>query len=338
MIPSPTSGSPPTGTYALALGQHQETQADCLSKQAQQAAWDCNISPYSALGLVVQNSAAGQLNGRIFDASYNDSVVYGAQLSYMNTTSTNFMTVQDNDDPSNGPAFYFQQFFDKVVVVPENAIQSSSSTKMMRRGVTAEPGEKPWLCVWNNTLLEGFIYIDKAAITSSSTATTTSSTAQDPSATESQPSDLVTTTMTFEWTTATVTAPASQLSGFASEFSEASASTSTVESTATPTSTILGKREIASSDLWSSLELFPLLVKLEERRLANNTIQPYCQQYQILDSGVANWIGDENGNPIIINLDESDPPASAYTATSTTKNRRAVSGECHCQWMSGSGA
>lgn len=93
-----------------------------------------------------------------------------------------------------------------------------------------------------------------------------------------------------------------------------------------------------SNDLWNSLQVFPYIVKLEERRLPNNPQNPYCQQYQVLDSWSANWVADNNGNPIIVELNEQDPSFGAYESAGmadTTKRKRTVPGGCHCQWMSG---
>ncbi|EME76889.1 uncharacterized protein MYCFIDRAFT_217131 [Pseudocercospora fijiensis CIRAD86] len=377
LIASPTSGAPPTGTFGLTLGAPQETQHDCLPHHNQQPAWSCDLSPNSALGIVIGLPQDGpDLGAQVFDASYDKTIAYGAQLSSMNTSFSKFLTVQDNDAPANGPAFYFQQFYNKVVVVPENLIALDNDKKSKRgwfvpppnwavpkefraRKQLASPGEKPWFCVWNGTFLEGFIYVTQTytppastttAINSSSTApppgssgppptsanTTPVSGAPTPTPTVSptQPTDLVTKTMSFPWTTATVTAPASQLDGYRSRFS---AEAQKQKEFAGGGDHRKRASDIAPHDLWSQLDVFPYLFKLEERRLPNNPITPYCQQYQILDNGHANWVGDDNGEPIIIDLEEDDPNFSAYESAgiASTNSKRGIAGSCHCQWMSG---
>ncbi|KXS97184.1 hypothetical protein AC578_855 [Pseudocercospora eumusae] len=382
LIASPTSGAPTSGTFGLTLGAPQETQCDCLPQHKQQAAWSCDLSPNSALGIVVgaPPDAGPGLGAQVFDASYDETIAYGAQLSSMNTSFSKFLTVQDNDAPGNGPAFYFQQFYDKVVVVPENAIAQDNQKKSARgwfvpgpkwsvpkefhvRKQLASPGDKPWFCIWNGTLLEGFIYVTQTytppastttASNSSSTApptgsstgssrtlptsakTTSVSGAPAPTSTGSrtQPPSLVTTTMALPWTTATITAPASQLDNFRSRFT---AGAQKRNEYADGNENHKRASDIAPNDFWNQLDVFPYLFKLEERRLPNNPITPYCQQYQILDNGKANWVGDDNGEPIIIDLDEEDPSFSAYeSAGIASKNsKRGIAGSCHCQWMSG---
>jgi len=93
--------------------------------------------------------------------------------------------------------------------------------------------------------------------------------------------------------------------------------------------------------MYDTLALYPYIVKIEERRLANNTIQPYCQQYQILDNGEYNWVADASNNPIIIPLNEQDPPYAAYVSAGASgfntdgNNKRQLPNSCHCQWWSG---
>lgn len=379
LIASPTSGAPPTGTYALTLGQPQETQCACLPNQAQQVAWDCNLSPSNALGISVTSPGNGKGSGaNVFYASNDTTIAYGAQLSYMNTPFAQFLTVQDNDDKDNGPAFYFQQFYDKVVVVPESAIAVPSGSNKGKRGQyppgfvvpeewkhrkqVATPGEKPWFCVWNGTFLEGFIYIQQSAsVTSSSSsvpATTSAANATNPPQTTPPPSsttgysptppttpapDVITTTITAPFTTATFTGPASDFGAWASARVEEAQRRFKGASDDDDDDDGYHKkaRRQTPSDLWSEMEVFPYIVKLEERRLPDNPQNPYCQQYQILDSWSANWVADDNGNPIIVELSETDPSWGEYQSAgvaSQTRRKRTIPGGCHCQWMSGDGS
>ncbi|CAK1360124.1 hypothetical protein CB0940_06226 [Cercospora beticola] len=381
LIASPTSGAPPTGTYALTLGAPQETQSDCLSNKGQRVAWDCDLAPNSALAMVVRPSPQG-LGAVLQYASYDSAIAYGAQLSYMNTSFAQFLTVQDQDDKQNGPAFYFQQFYDKVVVVPEAALTTSSGSKRrMKRGwyspgwklpeawasrkQLATPGEKPWFCVWNETLLEGFIYVTESLTTSTSTIPTSTSSTKSSTSPPSAPASItpppttsdtgsydgrppftgyppgdqiITKTISAPMTTATYTGPASKFDGWTNSIMD-DAKRRLFQASADPHMR-RGDDDYVGQDFWSTLEVFPFLVKLEERRVGGAP-SPYCQQYQILDDGRANWVSDpDSGKPIVIQLDEDDPEYGKSEITS--KNRammfpRGVPNACHCQWMSGEG-
>ena len=377
IIATPTSGAPPTGTFALQLGAPQETQSDCLQDKSQQIAWDCNLSPNSALGMIVGQPPNTQGSGAVLQyASYQDTIAYGAQLSYMNTTFAQFLTVQDQDDKQNGPAFYFQQFYDKIVVVPEAAL-STGNSKNRRRGwysngwsvpeawharkqLAAVPGEKPWLCVWNDTLIEGFIYVTETLTTTASTtqptnssmpatsspssagtitATVTPTPTSTGAANSYNPSgppgaQVITKTISNAWTTATYTGPVAAFTPW---------SLSVTDQAKRVAYAGLGSHQKRDDDgdydddnpldYWSTLAKFPFLVKLEERRVENSP-QPYCQQYQVLDNGQANWLPDENGKPIVIDLDEQDPDYQGGDNGSKMR-KRGVPNACHCQWMSG---
>ncbi|TKA79003.1 hypothetical protein B0A49_02264, partial [Cryomyces minteri] len=48
-------------------------------------------------------------------------------------------------------------------------------------------------------------------------------------------------------------------------------------------------------------------VKIEERRVSGNSIQPYCQKMQIMNDGTANVVPNAAGKPIIVTLAEKDP-------------------------------
>ncbi|KAM3421805.1 hypothetical protein BST61_g2183 [Cercospora zeina] len=379
LIASPTSGAPPTGTYALTLGAPQETQSDCLTNKNQKVAWDCDLAPNSALAIVVSPSSQG-LGAVLQYASYDSAIAYGAQLSYMNTSFAQFLTVQDQDDKQNGPAFYFQQFYDKVVVVPEAALTTGGGNRRrIKRGwyspgwklpeawatrkQLTTPGEKPWFCVWNETLLEGFIYVTESLSTStSSTPTSTSSTGSSTSLPSVPPSttppptsgdhgsydgrppftgfpsgdQVITKTISAPMTTATYTGPASNFDGWTNSIMDDAKRRLFQPSPGSHRRR--GDDDYAGQDLWSTLDVFPFLVKLEERRVSNAP-SPYCQQYQILDDGRANWVQDpNNGKAIVIQLDEDDPDYGKSQITSSNRAMmlsRGVPNACHCQWMSG---
>jgi hypothetical protein len=80
--------------------------------------------------------------------------------------------VTGNDDPIRGPAYFFQKSYDKLVILPESA-------SITRRGAGAsgqsivQPGDLPWFCYWNETLLEVFIYSNVISIEASAASTIT---------------------------------------------------------------------------------------------------------------------------------------------------------------------
>merc|ERR1712054_508629 len=184
------------------------------------------------------------MGAAVFFASEDESVCYGAQGSSLQINFAPFITVQDSDSPNAGPAFYFQQFYDKLVVLPEDTWDasalptSSSSSKKAKRQFpqidpgwlhqrqVAQPGDKPWFCVWNKTFIEGFVYVQQPVATSFSLSSslltptpslntslpTTSSSPR--TSTSPVPTQMVTSTYAGQFFTSTWTGPASAYSEF----------------------------------------------------------------------------------------------------------------------------
>jgi len=399
VVPSPTSAAIPTGTFALEIGPPEEVQSDCLVVANQRPAWQCDLAPNSDLALIVSQSPGGGATGaRVQYGSSNMGIAYGSQLGQMNTSMASFLTVLDKDDLNNGVAFYFQQYYDKVVVVPNSAITTASSkgkgkrqgwlepdwhlpSKWASRKQIAAPGDQPWFCVWNQTFLEGFIYITQPTSSSSapvSTVTnTTSPTSKTVPASTAASTPATPTSTSYYTSTHLVTRPTTTMTlvatltpgetpPWASEWAQKEAAEwdeylaaqtphdahvkrmppsydLSTEASSAPAATSTG-------DYYDTLPKFPYVLKLEERRVSMpNAISPYCQLYQILDNGHANYVPDEtnNGDPIIVQLNENDMTFGAYTSAEANldddndsddnkrRKRGAVPGACHCQWMSG---
>lgn len=289
-------------------------------------------------------SSSGSEGACLFSASTNNTINYGTQVPQ--TGFSPFLTVQDNDDPSRGPAFYFQAFYDKVVVVPETDLPQSSSQKRsadpyikpqwMTRNQVA-PGDKPWFCYWNGTFLEGFVYANnytgsagsQSSSTSPATSTAFSSSYSSSATSGGGSSSGPQQTSTPPPYTSSYSAPP-----YTSSYS-APPYTSTYS--APPSSTPAPARRFMErqADSYGELTPFGYIVKIEERRIQDSP-SPYCVKMQLLYDGTANFAPDDNGNPITITLSENDPGYSAYQSAGLTKKRSdTVAGGCHCQWWSG---
>ena len=291
----------------------------------------------------------------------------------MQTLFSPFLLVTDNDSPDRGPAFYFQQQYNKVVVVPGDAINQNA--KKFKRGFPknpaawlsrkeyATPGDKPWFCYWNNTFVEGFIYPNEKAKASPSSASsyptppaTATSTPQGtassttgsstPSATPwsitwADPWETVATTVDMSTTSCTYTGAAS---GFPNWMHDNypywyKHGDHNGNKNSPPGRKKRSMPYQLDSDGDYDAQQYPYLVKIEERRLPGSP-QPYCVQAQVLDNHHWNWVTYPDGEQITIYLSESDPGYSAYLAAGEASNRRlgkrrTIPGECHCQWQSG---
>lgn len=253
---------------------------------------------------------------------------YGSQPPQLNQPA-NLVLMKDKDDFNKGPAYVFQQLYNKVVIVHEEDIPGgipSSKRSLLKRWFfdpgfdkhasligrqeddqwmsdsIAQPADRPWYCYWNNTILEGLLFVTEDASASASASNTY------PSA-------------------AATSSGSSQFPG--SRF----------------------KRQTPSSPL------YPKSIKIEERRPQNPT-PPYCEQMQILYTNEPNPIlNPTTGKVNTVYLSETESqsliqdqaipgmpgtsPLSAPTASSSgfpakraaKEKRAAPPSSCQCGWM-----
>ena len=273
-------------------------------------------------------------NAPVISLSYatpsDGRIRYGSQPPQLNQPA-NLVLMKDKDDFNKGPAYVFQQQYDKVVVVHEGDLPGgipSSKRSFLKRWfydkdrerhgnlmerqeddqwastTFANPIDRPWYCYWNNTILEGFIFITKDANVSASA-------------------------------------------------SGASPSAAATSSGSDPFPGARLKRQSPASPL-----SYPKLVKIEERRPLNPSQRPYCVQMQILYTNRPNPVLNPNTksvNTIYLSETESQslvqnqampgiadaPPLPSLPASAsgypkkrdTIEKRITAPNSCQCGWL-----
>jgi len=191
----------PTGLFDLTLNHPSTVTGACLTG-TQSKAWDCATGADLSLNI----SSLGS-NGPVISVSYPQPpktvIRYGAQPPQLDDTAP-LKLVFDKSDFNKGPAYYFTHDYNKTIVVRESDMPKvSSKSKRSLGGLskrwlahdtrfrdtllherdeeskwsedeTASPTDRPWYCFWNGTTLEGYIYVQTAADTSSNAATAAS--------------------------------------------------------------------------------------------------------------------------------------------------------------------
>jgi hypothetical protein len=237
--------------------------------------------------------------------------------------------VLDLDYKAYGPAYHFQARYDKLVILrPEELSVSAGLTarqdnNSFRQRFQVKPGDLPWYCHWNNTYIEGYIYVEDNSTAASYTAFPTQAPSGSPSASYDMAGFLA---------AETTSAPAS------------AESTPTSPASVSATPSPVARRD-TSSDAAAPPRMppYPRIVKIEERRLPNSP-QPYCQQMVLLDNGKIAPATNGNDATKRIWLQEHDPTYEEYFAAQATatgnKRREEVvqrrgdpNDACHCQWM-----
>ena len=162
------SGLPPlpTGSFYLILDNPSTTTNSCLVDSAQQNAWDCSTG--AGLNITV---GVGPMNVPMIDIAYDQpqgsQLRYGAQPPEFDGPA-NLRVVQDRDEWNKGAAYFFNKSYNKTVIVRNQDFPNPSKMKRAlgekrqsdwTQAEYALPSDRPWYCFWNNTVLEGFIYV-----------------------------------------------------------------------------------------------------------------------------------------------------------------------------------
>jgi hypothetical protein len=252
------------------------------------------------------------------------AIQYGLQPPSIDNESMQLVT--DLDFKGYGPAWHFSTTYDKVVVLTPDEFAAGQSLRKRdgdrpyRHRFQVQPGDTPWVCTWNSTYIEGYIYVQD----NSTAATVTGSATPNP----------------------TDPFAALQSADMSSTPSGASAG---------PTPSPVQRRQDNSNSpaIFPRLPSYPRIVKIEERRVSGAP-QPICQKMQLLENGQLAPASSENG-PVMVRLQEEDPDMSQWSdidaADSSglplppgpppppSKRRRDLgrrsdpSDSCHCQWM-----
>ncbi|KAL8849746.1 MAG: hypothetical protein Q9221_005290 [Calogaya cf. arnoldii] len=307
----------PTGSFFVPLRNLSISENSCL--QLYPMAWNCADEQDLKLDL----STPGSISVSPRFPAKNNQVRFGPQLPEIDQPIP-LQLMGDKEGMEKGPAWWFQQPFTKVVVVRGIDFDTHGGVndkrwfefqhaRKERRQTIAPIASKPWFCYWNNTILEGFIYVT-----------------QDFSG-QYQP--VSSGYMTSSSPPADAEAAAADLR--AASFDAYSPSPSD------PADSTVSLRKRTFIDP-SQLAAYSKDIKIEERRAPNTDPAPYCIHMQVMNDGSASPITDEMGDPETVELVETlsiygpgvDQPDARKETRSRLLEREASAGNCECEWIS----
>lgn len=347
----------PSGEFALPL-MLTRSPTTCFNDSTQAQAWNCN-QVFAQLSLHIDKlSETPSTSQYAMSLHYNESFTiesneysYGMQPPKVNDVT--MLLVTDINEPTRGPAWAFEVAYNKTVIIPEGLFPGSSSSSSSKRGSAPPPppqgggggfpgggdfkrkglaqsGDKPWICSWDGTILEVFVYPNQnnsqpslvypdSSATSTGGGTTTATVTSDVSsstATSSSTDDDDNESSEYQNVAYT--------SHHRRQASTSPATTTTTSTTATSTISSSGVFDTSvpsPSDF--QVPFFPRVVKMEERRLAGSpSVQPYCRQYQINDNGPATPLTDSNGHPVEVKIVEIEPDEDSESSHERKSSRR----------------
>jgi hypothetical protein len=263
----------------------------------------------------------------------SNGILYGPQAPVV--PEQKLMWVTDLRDPGRGPALHFQTAYDKVVIfegssfpAPEWQAQKRDTESVFdKRHDTMpadqgqhnhrfanSPGETPWYCYWNQTFLEGFVYIQQpvhGAETQQyavSTSMIMSKIIMSTATVASMHSLSLATPTTF------VRAPIATSTSIPQQQLQPRATSLPMPPAPAVTQAHAAVVAAPATQATPPPSRFPFIVKLEERRLPNPAFTPFCQRMRVLADGRTIPLTD-NGNPVVEFLREA--PANKVDAQVT---------------------
>lgn len=173
-VPSATALPPlPTGLFNIHLFEPSFSTSDCLVESYQEA-WACTIQ--GDLNLNVSDYAENMTTISINSSFSPGFWRYGPQPPEVQNLLA-VLPMQDIEHTDKGPAYYFQQSFDKLVILngddfnddleKRSPMNKEGYADLGRRGSSSsaaiQPPSRTWFCHWNGTLLEAFIFSQESA-------------------------------------------------------------------------------------------------------------------------------------------------------------------------------
>jgi hypothetical protein len=185
-LPTGTQVDIPTGSLGWSFGRTQILSSinTCITN-SNSSAWSCEPFgentglPTNITTTNSRSSGINQYHIKLLTAPLRLPFVYGAQNPDTGIQVFPLIPVQDGSNLSLGSAQYTSITYNKLVILPESAIISTTGSRKAKRlsenhlilgrqTTSAQEGDRPWFCWFNSTILEIFIYSNQSIATNSS--------------------------------------------------------------------------------------------------------------------------------------------------------------------------
>ncbi|KAI1482116.1 hypothetical protein F4774DRAFT_329864 [Daldinia eschscholtzii] len=313
------------GDFSLPLRNNRMSNT-CFSDSTLAQAWNCDLF-FFQLGMKIRRlPGEPETSDYSLGFFYNESAtlqhnVYLWGMQPPQLSDVRLKLVNDMHESPRGPAWNFEVAYNKTVIVPDHAlstIPSSSPSALKRRRTLygggfkrkgAQVGDRIWICRWDNTILEAFIYANQ------NNSIRPMASPPPPTTTENIPSGLTT------LPGAAVTGPPGEGIENGGELRPSDAPYGGPQDHHTPTPGSDGPPDLtttSSTPTSSSISdqdfpmpknyppVYPRVIKVEEHRNTNSaTPKPWCRQFQIDDNNEAQAV-KVDGKVVDIIIDEDE--------------------------------
>ncbi|KAF1968162.1 hypothetical protein BU23DRAFT_267872 [Bimuria novae-zelandiae CBS 107.79] len=146
----------PVGSFALNLDFPRQQSSACLADNRESASWLC---PSQAVILVQIESQEIVPKKRLLSLQSmhgQDMKVYGERPFMVSELVLD--QIRDSERSDHAEVYAFRALYDRTVLVEESALSFVGSSKQSgpsKATARFPPNERPWLCYFNNTSVEG---------------------------------------------------------------------------------------------------------------------------------------------------------------------------------------
>jgi len=173
-VPPDTSaiGQIQRGIFALSIQLPQKQSSACLARMNESIAWTCASN--TALQLSVLPAPAGDDNATMVTITSPpniDHIYFGEQIP--DIPPAELLTL-GRAASKNGSAYYFRATYDRVVLLREDGFTQAEArqARSATQHTSFLPGDSLWRCTFKETLIKGYLYVNKPIKTNVSTTRT----------------------------------------------------------------------------------------------------------------------------------------------------------------------
>jgi hypothetical protein len=153
------------GPFAVPIQLPQQQSSACIARTNESVAWQCASdsnfqlsilpSPIDSNATMIKLGSLPNMNGTLY---------HGQQAPDVPTVEIKLVSNADN-----ALAYHFRTTYNRVVLLKENDLTPAERPKPqpIMRHPTFQSGESIWRCVFNETLIEGYISYDQKTAASS---------------------------------------------------------------------------------------------------------------------------------------------------------------------------
>lgn len=160
----------PDGSFTLDLGYPRQQSVNCLSKNEESVSWICTSGVALNIEIQSQENPSRQQHLSIQSSRIIDQSLYGEQSFSISQAS--LAPIQDSTPSEHTASHLFLASYDRTILLPESQLSflnPPTPSESPTPKAPLSPDDRPWLCHFNNTSIEGLIYTSQRATTVTNT-------------------------------------------------------------------------------------------------------------------------------------------------------------------------